>query len=408
MKKILSMLLAVLMAVSVFSGCSDENKDEKDPPKEGEGEIVVSALQKSFTAVIYDSGDDEAFWKAVKDEFESQNQGITVNLIVTKDAAYEVRDRILSGNSPDFVYLPSNEETGVTEALVKDKALLSLESVESSAPGGIFENNTCKPYDDGVSYLAPLFVEAEGLIYNKETLSSNGFSVPQTWDDFVSIAKACENKKFEFYTYAGSEPDEFVNIFAAALVPVIGVQEMNDILSCEEEAWKNANINSFAEKIESITKLVVSGSSTKTKNDTMDLLKEGKAVFVSGSISDLEELNKDGEKYSICNYPSLSGENVKTVSFSEMYIPIEANEAETAKQFMSFLYSAKVAELAKEMLGKEIPVNDKTVIAPEFEIKSGANASLSDEFCALVVDIFKGDIKSDEFSDKMIEYIKEF
>ena len=223
MKKILSLFLAIMMMASVFSGCSEE-VPENESEKVHENEIVVSALQQSFTAVIYDSGEDEDFWKEVKAAFESANQGTTVNMIVTKDAAYEVRDRILAGNSPDFVYLPSSEESGVTTALIKDKALLALTDVESSAPAGAFENNACKPYENEVSYLAPLFFEAEGLIYNKETLSSNGFSVPQTWDDFVSIAKACENKNIKFFTYAGSEPDEYVNIFAAALAPVIGVE----------------------------------------------------------------------------------------------------------------------------------------------------------------------------------------
>ena len=55
-----------------------------------------------------------------------------------------------------------------------------------------------------------------------------------------------------------------------------------------------------------------------------------------------------------------------------MYIPVEAKEAETAKQFMSFLYSETVANLAKEKLGKEIPVSGTTVIAPGFAVKSSS------------------------------------
>ncbi len=409
MKKFLSILLSIMMVVCLFVGCSEEEIPEKENNiQEVENTIVVEPLQKTFTAIIYDSGEDEDFWKAVKAAFESANQGITVNMIISKDAAFEVRDRILGGNSPDFIYLPSSEESGVTTALIKDKALIELSSVETSAPEGAFENSICKPYDNGASYLAPLFIETEGLIYNKETLSSNGFSVPQTWDDFISIAKACENKNIKFFTYAGAEPDEYVNIFAAALAPVIGAEEMNKILSCEEEAWKNENIKSFIEKIENVTKLVVSGSSTKSKEDTMKLLEEGKAIFVSGSSSDLEELNKDGEKYAICNYPALSGASAKTVSFTEMYIPVEAKEAELAKQFMAFLYSETSVSLAEEKLGKEIPAEGTTVIAPEFAVKSSSNPTLSDEFCKLIVDVFKGDATSKNFAEKMLEYIKEY
>jgi hypothetical protein len=140
----------------------------------------------------------------------------------------------------------------------------------------------------------------------------------------------------------------------------------------------------------------------------MAALKDGKALFVSGSSSDLEELNKDGEKYAICNYPSLSGASAQVVSFSEMYIPVEAKKADLAKQFMAFLYGETAAGLAEEKLGKEIPASNATVIAPEFAVKSSANPTLSDEFCKLVVEIFKGNVTSEKFAEEMIEYIKEY
>ena len=399
MKKIISILLAALMMLSVFAGCSEEKPEENnDKPVEHEQQIVVAPLQESFTAVIYDNGDNKAFWEEIKSSFESANEGVTINMIITKDAAYEVRDRILGGNAPDFVFLPLEEESGVTEALVKDKAMLALTDVETSAPDGAFDNNICRPYENGVSYLAPIFFEEKGLIYNKETLSQNGFSEPQTWDDFIAIAEGCKNKNFEFFTYAGSEPDEFVDIFAAALVPVIGAEEAAKLFDCNEEAWANENIKTFAQKVEKIIKLVVSGSSTKSKSDVQDCIKEGKVLFISGSASDLKELNKDGEKYAICSYPALSGSQTNIASFSEMYIPVEAKEPELAKEFMKHIYRGDVAS----------SVYPTSVFTAEFSIKSAANETLSDEFCDLVVDIFKGNIKAEEVSDKMIEYIKEY
>ena len=391
MKKILSILLAVMMMASMFAGCSEE---PEEVVQEEQNTIIVEPVNKYLTAVVYDRGEDEEYWNDIKDAFESANQGVTVTLVLTKDAGYEVRERILGGNSPDLVFLPSDEESGVTEALVKDKAMLALTDVEESAPVGIFENKVCKPYEDGVSYIAPIFTESKGLIYNKELLANNGFSVPTTWDEFVSIAEGCKNKNFAFFTYAGAEPDEFVDIFAAALVPEIGAEEMNKLLGCDEEAWNNEAVTDFAEKIESVIKLVVSGSSTKTKDDVKAALKDGKALFISGTEEDLEELNKDGEKYAICKYPALSGSQIETVSFSEMYIPIEAKEPELAMDFMKFIYS--------EM------ESSGSAYAPAFEVKTAANATLADEFCNLVVDIFKSDVDSKNFAEKMIEYIKEY
>lgn len=403
MKKILSFLLAIMMMVSVFAGCNKEPADDVvvENNNNGESEIVMESVNKYITAVVYDRGEDEPydkeFWESLVDRFEAANTGVTVELIFTKDAAYEVRDRILSGNSPDFVFLPSSEESGVTEALVKDKAMTALTGIESY--GFVpFDNSICKPYDDGVTYIAPVFFEEKGLIYNKELLSENGFSVPQTWDDFISIAEACKNKKFSFFTYAGAQPDEFADIFAAALVPELGTEEVYKLLSYDEEAWNNEKVKTFIEKIEAIKTLVVSGSSTKSKADVKDALLNEKALFISGSEKDLEELNKDGDKYAMCAYPSLSGTQTKIVTFSEMYIPIEAKEPEIAKEFIKAVYTDISAS-------SEYPL---AMFASEFATKNAANPSLEDEFCKHVVDVFKSNLDADEFAEKMLEYIKEY
>ena len=40
--------------------------------------------------------------------------------------------------------------------------------------------------------------------------------------------------------------------------------------------------------------------------------------------------------------------------------------------------------------------------------KSAENETLSDEFCELVVEVFKGKVSSDDFGEKMIEHIEEY
>ena len=91
MKKFISILLAALMMLSVFAGCSEEKPEEnKDKPAEQEQQIVVAPLQESFTAVIYDDGDNKAFWEEIKSSFESANEGVTINMIITKDSVVQL------------------------------------------------------------------------------------------------------------------------------------------------------------------------------------------------------------------------------------------------------------------------------------------------------------------------------
>lgn len=433
MKKFLSVLLVFMMVVLLFAGCKNngtENSSSKSEPEK------IEIISQNLDVVLYDDGTLTDYWNGVIDAFEAANGGVTVNATMSKDAAYDLRDMILGGNSPDFVYLPSDEESGITAALIKDRAMTVLDDVAeanaSAVLSGAFDNVYCKPYDDGKTYLAPLFFEQQGLIYNKKLLNDNGWSVPATWDEFIALAEECDSKNIAIFTYAGREPEEFVNMFAAAAAPAVGTEQMNKLLNCDKDAWTdNEQVKAFAEKLDAIKKLVVSGSSTKTRDDVTESFKNGEALFISGSTADLAKLLEDeNADYGFAAYPALSGESVTVASFSEMYIPIEAKNADLAKKFMSFLYSDSAAAIAAQTVKKLPPVASaaalaeqydfgaaekeaysaitSSVFAPKFAVKAADNETLSDEFCALAVSVFKGDVAPEEFADKMVEYIDEY
>lgn len=83
MKKILAILLAAMMIISLFAGCSEEEPEEQQgnlSENENSGEIVFESLNKTITAVVYDRGEDEAYdktyWNEIKSDFEAANQAL--------------------------------------------------------------------------------------------------------------------------------------------------------------------------------------------------------------------------------------------------------------------------------------------------------------------------------------------
>ncbi len=436
MKKIISLILALIMVISVFYGCSNNKTDNEPEENENPSENII---EQELDIVIYDRGDDSEYWNRIISAFEENNPGVKVNMFIDKDAAYELRNRILGGASPDFVYLPSNEESGITEALIKDKAMISLSDVSQTAKplllSGIFDNAISKPYDNDEIYLLPLFFDVKGMIYNKTLLSENGWTVPKTWDEFIELANECDKKKISIFGYAGAEPDEFTDLFASAVGSVVGTEKLAEMFNCDSEAWEDESVNTFSGYMESIKKLVADGSSKKTKDDVAASLKNGEVLFISGAISDLSDFSEEEEssnEYGFAFYPAIDiGNRINVIEFSEMYIPYEAKNPELAKKFMVFQYSDIALNIAAETLGESTPVlkisnsagnygfdevyssvyssiGSENVFVPKFKIKAAENETLEDEFCGLIISIFKGNITAEDFSSKMAEYLKDY
>ncbi len=455
MRKTISIFLSLLMVLVLFSGCSAEGTTgEEDSSSEAEEKPVKT---QSLDVIIYDRGGDEEYWQAVIDAFEAANAGVEVEAYIGKDAGYVLRDRILSGDSPDFVVLPSDEETGVTAALIKDRAMQPITSLEQVASSllidGAFDNIYCMPYDDGETYLAPVFFEVEGLIYNKTLMDGNGWTVPSTWDEFIALGEQAKTKKISLFAYAGQDAASLTGMFASGIASSVGTEEAEKLFRYEEGAWDSTAVRTFLGNIDKLSYLVASGSSTKTEQQVLDAFLAGNVLFISGDsslLADLsgeesaEETSESGSaaetetvvaeptfELGFTGYPTFAAtdKKVTAITFTEMYIPIEAENVDLAEKFLIFQYSDAAASLCAEKLGEVTPVRKAAdlaaasgitgsrlqaysvlgdlVCADNFAIESGANETLSDEFAALLVSVFKGETDADTFISEMNGYVKE-
>ncbi|HPW00208.1 MAG TPA: extracellular solute-binding protein, partial [Oscillospiraceae bacterium] len=341
-------------------------------------------------------------------------------------------------------------------ALVKDRAMHPITSLEQVASSllldGAFDNIHCRPYDDGETYLAPVFFEVEGLIYNKSLMTGNGWTVPSTWAEFVALGDLAKAKKISLFTYAGRDTGTLTGMFASGIASFAGTEEAEKLFRYAEGAWDSAAVRTFLSEIDKLSYLVASGSSTKTEKEALDTFLAGNVLFISGDSELLAKLS--GEKreeeegsgsaaesetvvaeptfeLGFIGYPTFGAgdKKVSAITFTEMYIPIEAKQVDLAEKFLIFQYSDAAASLCAEKLDEVTPVRKaadlaaasgvtgsrlqayatlgERVCAGDFAIKSGENETLSDEFAALLVSVFKGETDADTFINKMNESAKE-
>lgn len=439
MKKAVSLFLSLAIMLSVFTGCASGKENENENNETGD---PISAEAKTLTAVIYDRGNDKEYWDAVISAFENENAGVTIDAYIGDDAAYILRDNILAGAVPDFVVLPSEEETGVTTALIMDKALLEINDMEQTAStlllSGAMENVMSRPYDDGYAYLAPLFFETRGLICNKTLLEKNNWSVPASWEEFLSLGTEAKKAKVNLFAYSGAEPEILLPMFASAIAGADGTTSLDSLLRYTAD-WNTDSVKGIFENVSALSAYVASGSASMDKKALLEDFKKGNTLFIPGDVDILKELmgeNSEEEAsteivFDMVAYPKLNknDDTVTVISFTEMYIPFEATEKSLAKKFLIFQYSDAVARLAAEKTGQVTPVLkaveiakqhgingatlsgysilDKKVTTPLFMHVSGANESLSDEFITLFSGLIRGDTKVNDAVDKLSELYEE-
>ena len=139
-------------------------------------------------------------WQEVCDAFTTAT-GIKVDLIVDKALEDVIGPSMQGGEFPDVIHLATGREKGLTEQFIKDRNIAEItdvlsmtvpgESVKVSDKivGGFTDTSVTNPYNDGKTYLAPMFYSPCGLFYNAGLFEENNWTVPTTWDEMWALAE---------------------------------------------------------------------------------------------------------------------------------------------------------------------------------------------------------------------------
>ena len=323
------------------------------------------------------SGYEEAYpgmWQEVCDAFTAAT-GIKVDLIVDKALEDVIGPSMQGGEFPDVIHLATGREKGLTEQFIKDRNIAEItdvlsmtvpgESVKVSDKivGGFTDTSVTNPYNDGKTYLAPMFYSPCGLFYNAGLFEENNWTVPTTWDEMWALAEQLPEGT-SLFTYPTTG---YFDAFLYALMYSVGGPEFyNKALRYEEGIWDTPEAQECFEiiaKLASYTNPVTPAQANDQDfTQNQQLVLDNKALFMPNGtwiVGEMAEAPRaEGFKWGMTALPAAKagGNGASYCWLEQAWIPAAAPNLDAAKQFVAFLYSdAACAIFAKGGAVQPVP-----------------------------------------------------
>ncbi len=413
MKKILSLLLASAMSLSLLAGCggapapaksnnppaggSSTSQGDASTPQTPAGPIKLAALSSGYETTY------PGMWKEVCDAFTAET-GIEVELTLEKNLEDVIGPSMQGGDYPDVVLLATGREKGLTEQFIKDRLMADISDVLSmTIPGesatvsskvmsSMVGTNATNPYGDGKTYLAPMFYSPCGLFYNAGLFQEKGWEVPKTWDEMWELGEKAKAEDIWLFTYPTTG---YFDAFLYALMYSVGGPDFfNKATSYAEGVWdtpEGQQCFDIIAKLAEYTNPVTPAQANETDfSQNQQLILSNKALFcpngtwLPGEMA--EAPREDGFEWGMCALPAVkAGGAGASYSFLEqIWIPSGAANIDAAKQFVAFVYSDKAVDIFLKG-GAVQPVNG---IVSKLEGDNVMFYSIYDSGASAVVGIF--------------------
>ncbi|MBQ3049266.1 MAG: hypothetical protein IJC94_04865 [Oscillospiraceae bacterium] len=355
-KNVLIALLLVisLVAFGTFAGCkpNDDSSSEESEESEPSGSVPTGD-EVTLTAYIYATEETKAAWIAAVQAFENANENVIVDTVIGTDVAEKLRNDILGGIIPDVVFLPSWDGSGVTNALIADKALADITGLAGLSGD---DNSYCRPYGDSKTYIAPVGETVFGVWYNPAVVTEAPADI-----DALAAYKAAEGKAV--LAFAGKDANSLKGLFVSALLSSADKATADKLFAMDAAAWDDANVAAAASKLSAFAADggVLYDSYQYSQGDVFYAVANGDAAF--GVITDMEAARADAVQIATFaaaedeSYSGITADKIKTtelkflplgVSYAQLgdlYIPVESENVEEAKKLVSAILSADMSAL---------------------------------------------------------------
>ena len=378
MKKIIAMLLVGTIGLTTLTGCTskatkeaattesavDETSKEVQTPAEEKTQeaeavtIKVAAIETAYGAEM---------WTKVCDAFTAKT-GIKVELTTDKSLEDVIGAQMKAGDYPDVVHLATGRPAALTETLIKENGLeditdvLSMtvpgeeKKVSGKIAGGFTESSLTNPYNDGKTYMAPMFYSPCGLFFNSALFEEKGWSVPATWDEMWELGEKAKAENIALFAYPTA--GYFDAFFYALLYEAGGTEFFTKATNYEEGIWDSPEAVQVFDIIEKLSAYTEKSVPSNANNDNylknQQLILDNKALFMPNGtwvIGEMKDAPRaDGFSWGFTALPAIAdGKDAYSYTwFEQMWVPAAAENKDAAKQFVAYMYSDEAAGIFAE------------------------------------------------------------
>ncbi|WP_440897562.1 carbohydrate ABC transporter substrate-binding protein [Amphibacillus sp. Q70] len=235
-------------------GAEDATDPQDEQTTDEKETIHVAALESAYGTEV---------WDEIVSAYEEEHGNVEVELTVERNIEEVMRPNMQAGDYPDAFLLATDREEGLTETMIKENGLASLDdmldmnvfgediAVKDKLLDGFTDTLATNPYADGSTYLAPMFYSPTGLFYNASLLEEHGWDVPETWDDMFELGEKALEEDIYLFTYPVA--GYFDTLLRSMLYASGGPDLFNDVMVYTEGIWETDQARLVLDTISELT-----------------------------------------------------------------------------------------------------------------------------------------------------------
>lgn len=374
MKKLVQ-LLVLMLVTAMLVACGQTTTDNPKEPSPTTPDPTVEKVTLKISGL--EGGYKRAHWDELARKFEEAHEGVTVELELAQNIHEILRPQIQAGNVPDIIYLSVNSEGGLVDTMVREKQLEDISSLYSmKVPNesvtvsekilpGFVDNLIISPYQDGKSYMAPLFYSPTGLFYNGNLVGEGKkFELPTTFDEMIALGETAKADGKALFTYPTA--GYFDGFMFSLLNMAVGPAEFTKLMNYDVNAWNNPEIkaafNKVGEMLEYLHANTVAQANGNDFTKNQQMILDDAALFIPNGTwlpNEMKDAPRvDGFKWAMSSIPALKegGDSYAYTFFEQAYVPLGAENKDLALEFLAYLYSDEAAEIIYKNSGAVQPI----------------------------------------------------